>query len=148
MTAQDRKPIKSFRDLEVYQNLYRCCISVMKQIVPKLPEREKYDLADQLSRASKAAPRLVAEGYAKKHQRSGFQKYLDDAMAECNEVIVCLEQIKDIYHLENDLCQQLIDDYDKSARQLYKLAEAWDKFKNTRRNPLPITDAGRDNKSL
>ena len=148
MVEERKKLIKSFRDLDVYQNLYHACISVMKLIIPKLPPNEKYDLVDQLARASKAAPRLVAEGYAKKHQRSGFQKYIDDAMAECNETIVCLEQIKDIYNIEVELCKQLIDVYDKSARQLYKLAEAWDKFKNIRRKPIPLDNTGGDNKTV
>ena len=137
-----KKPIKSFRDLEVYQNLYQACILVMTKIVSRLPESEKYDLKDQLSRASKAAPRLVAEGYAKKHQKFGFQKYIDDAMAECNEIIVCLEQVKDIYKIENDLCKELIDVYDKSARQLFRLAEAWDKFKTRSRRTTPLDDTG------
>jgi four helix bundle protein len=121
MVIEHKNPIKSFRDLEVYQNLYRACVLVMTRIIPKLPESEKYDLKDQLGRASKACPRLVAEGYAKKHQKSGFQKYIDDAMAECNETIVCLEQIKDIYKIEIDLCKESIDVYDKSARQLFRL---------------------------
>ncbi len=126
--------IKSFRDLEVYQNSYDASIMMATRILPKLPESEKYDLKDQLSRSSKAVPRLIAEGFAKKHQKFWFQKYLDDAMAECNETIVSLEHVKDIYKLEIDLCNQLIDVYDKSARQLFRLAEAWDKFKNRRRS--------------
>jgi len=64
---------------------------VMKEILPELPENEKYDLRDQLSRSCKAVPRLIAEGYGKRHQRAGFQKYIDDAMAECNEMVVSLE---------------------------------------------------------
>jgi hypothetical protein len=40
--------------------------------------------------------------------------------------------------MENrELCNQLIDIYDKSARQLFNLAEAWDKFKNRRRKTTP-----------
>lgn len=126
----NEKPIKSFRDLEVYRNTYDACIVVANQVLPKLPAREKFDLIDQLSRSTKAIPRLIAEGYAKKHQRAGFQKYLDDAMAECNETVVSLEQAKDIYQIEVELCTQLVDIYDKSGRQLYKLGLAWDKFKN------------------
>ncbi|MBU0963876.1 four helix bundle protein [Patescibacteria group bacterium] len=129
---QQYKTIKSFKDLEVYQNLYKSCILVMTKIVPKLPQSERFDLRDQLSRSSKAAPRLVAEGYAKKHQKAGFQKYIDDAMAESNECVVSLEQVKDIYHIEDGLCNELIDTYDKSARQLFKLAIAWERFKNRR----------------
>lgn len=105
----------------------------MTKIIPKLPEIEKFDLKDQLSRSSKAVPRLIAEGYAKKHQKLGFQKYLDDAMAESNETIVGLEHTKDIYKIEIELCKELIDTYDKISRQLYKLSLAWDSFKNKRK---------------
>jgi len=129
------KPIKSFHDLEVYQNTYQTMILVMREIIPKLPESEKYNLKDQLSRSCKAIPRLIAEGYAKRHQKFGFQKYLDDAMAECNETIVGLEQSKDLYRVNPELCDKFIDIYDKSARQLFNLATAWYKFKDERRNP-------------
>lgn len=128
---ENRKRITSFRDLEVYQNTYKVCLEVTKKIVPKLPESEKYDLKSQLSRSCKAIPRLIAEGYAKRHQKSGFQKYLDDAMDECNETVVSLSQTKDIYgHLiDIALCENLIDIYDMSGRQLYNLASAWHRFK-------------------
>jgi four helix bundle protein len=129
MTEQKR--ITSFKDLEVYQLAYQFCIKVIKEILPKLPESEKYDLKDQMSRSTKAIPRLIAEGYAKRHQRMGFQKYIDDAMAECNETIVGLEQCKDIYgeRMKGISFIEIIDSYDKIGRQLYKLAEAWSRFK-------------------
>ncbi len=124
-----KKPIRSFRDLEVYVNTYSAMLLVMKELLPALPESEKYDLKDQLSRSSKAIPRLIAEGYAKRHQKAGFQKYLDDAMGECNETIVSIEQVRDIYDIKNKLCYKLIKIYDISGRQIYKLAEAWGNFK-------------------
>ena len=45
-----RKTIKSFRDLDVYQRSYNAMLSIFKKLFPKLPESEKYDLKDQLSR--------------------------------------------------------------------------------------------------
>jgi four helix bundle protein len=128
---ENKKKIVSFTDLEVYNNSYKAMLLVMKEIIPKLPNVERYDLKDQLSRACKSVPRLIAEGYAKRHQKAGFQKYIDDAMAECNEIIVSLNQSKDIYPEQTDvsLCNQLIDSYDKSARQLYKLGNVWNSFK-------------------
>lgn len=130
--------IKSFRDLEVYQNSYKAMIIVAKEVLPLLPPREKFDLTDQLSRSTKAIPRLIAEGYSKRHQKFGFQKYLDDAMAESNESIVSLEQCRDLYGLDNELTNNLVDIYDKCSRQLYKLRQAWSNFKtssdNARRN--------------
>jgi len=124
------KSITSFRDLDVYRNSYKACIEVMTKIIPSLPESEKFDLKKQLSCSAKAIPRLIAEGYAKRHQKYGFQKYLDDAMAECNETIVGMEMCRDIFgnYIDNKLCQELVNIYDVCGRQLYKLREAWGKF--------------------
>jgi len=125
-----KKTIKSFRDLRVYQESYGLALIVARELLPKLPRKERFDLVDQLSRSTKAIPRLIAEGYAKKHQRSGFQKYLDDAMAEGNETVVGVEMCKDLYGIDIGLCQKLVDGYDKIGRQLYKLAQAWRSFKS------------------
>lgn len=130
MPSEKEKPITSFRDLQVYQNSYSACIEVMTKIIPSLPESEKFDLKKQLSSSVKAIPRLIAEGYAKRHQKYGFQKYLDDAMAECNETIVGIEMCRDIFgqYVDKTLCEKLVSIYDVCGRQLYKLREAWGKF--------------------
>ncbi len=130
-----KKKITSFRDLDVYQRIYKAAIEVMTKIIPKLPDSEKYDLKDQLSRSSKSIPRLIAEGYAKRHQKHGFQKYLDDAMAESNETVVSLSQCRDIYpsYINIELCDKLIDTYDVSGKQLYRLEESWSRFKSKNR---------------
>ena len=128
---EEKKRITSFKDLDVYQNTYKSMLIVMKDIIPNLPDCERYDLKDQLSRACKAIPRLIAEGYAKRHQKFGFQKYIDDAMAESNEMNVSLSQVRDLYpkNIDIKICEDLIDMYDKSGRQLYKLGSAWTDFK-------------------
>jgi len=120
-----RKPIASFRDLEVYRNTYLGAVRVIKEVLPRLPSCEKFDLVDQLRRSSKAMPRLIAEGYAKRHQKMGFQKYLNDAMAECNETVVSLLQCQDIYGVK---CDELINLYEISGRQLYRLSAVWKNF--------------------
>lgn len=132
MTIALKKPIRSFFDLDVYQSTYEASLIVLREIIPKLPKEEQYDLADQLRRSAKAVPRLIAEGYSKRHQKKGFQKYLDDSMSESNETIVSLSHVKDAYQIEPELCTKLIDVYDKASRQLYKLAIAWNSFKERR----------------
>lgn len=125
-----KTPIRSFRDLDVYNSTYEASIDVNLNVVPKLPKEERYDLADQLRRSTKAIPRLIAEGYSKKHQKRGFQKYLDDAMAESNETIVSLSHVRDLYskYVDPSVVDRLIDVYDKSSRQLYNLARSWKNF--------------------
>jgi len=124
-----KKQIKNFRDLLVYQDSYDAMLLVIREIIPQLPYCERYDLKQQLSRSSKAIPRLIAEGYAKRHQKAGFQKYLYDALAESNETIVSLEQCKDIYKVNPELVKKLITIYDITSRRIYNLGKAWNNFK-------------------
>ncbi len=123
-------PIRSYKDLRVYQDSYAASIEVINKIIPALPKEEKYDLVDQMRRASKSIPRLIAEGYAKKHQKKHFQKYIDDAIGECNEMNVCLSHCKDLYPKKVDikLCERLIDIYDKIGKGLYRLGQNWRNF--------------------
>lgn len=141
---ESRSPVRTFHDLAVYQTAYRAMLEVFKHVLPALPIEEKYDLTDQLRRSTKAIPRLIAEGHAKRHQKKGFQKYLDDALAESNETMVSLTQAKDLYRSLVDVrvCERLIDTYDKISRQCYKLALAWDGFgpRNAARQPRDATE--------
>ena len=123
--------IKSFRDLDVYKSAYWAAVTIVKDVVTCLPDQEKYDLANQLRRSSKAIPALIAEGFAKKHQLKGFQKYLIDSIGECNETIVHLSYCIDIYggYIDQELCQDLIARYEVVCKQLYKLNIAWQNFK-------------------
>lgn len=126
--------IKSFKDLRVYQNVYEAAITVMTKIVSELPKNERYGLADQLGRSAKAIAPLIAEGFAKRHLPRSFQKYLDDAMGECNEVVVHLSYCIDLYgsNVDKQICTSLVDKYDLIGKQLNKLNQAWRSF--TRKN--------------
>lgn len=128
MLKKVSEPIASFYDLEVYQRSYKAAIIVIQQIIPKLPKEEKYDLADQLRRSTKAIPRLIAEGYSKRHQKKGFQKYLDDALGESNETIVSLQQARDIYNILPDLCSEMTQEYEIISKKIYKLSTVWISF--------------------
>ncbi len=128
--GEQKKVIRSFQDLDVYQRLYKAMLVTLKEIVPKLPQEEKYDLKDQLRRCCKASPALLAEGFAKRYQIRSWKKYLEDAMGECNEMIHHLSVAKDIYgnYINKPICLSLIKEYDIANRQLYRLHESWKNF--------------------
>lgn len=111
----------------VYQNLYKAMILVHTKVLVGLPKEEKFDLSDQMSRASKAGPALLAEGFAKRYQIRQWRKYLNDAIGESNEMIHHLSVCIDLYgkFVDIDLCREIIDLYDKSCRQITKLGQAW-----------------------
>lgn len=128
--GRKQDPIRSFRDLRVYQNLYRAMLMVLQEIVPKLPKEEKYDLQDQIRRACKAAPALIAEGFAKRYQRRNWQKYIDDTVGECNEMIHHLSVCIDVYgnQINARRCEEAVAIYDGACGQLYNLKKAWKDF--------------------
>jgi len=116
-----------FADLNVYKNLYQAMLRVHKEVLPKLPLSEKFGLIDQVGRASKSPCALIAEGYARRQSGKEWKKYLRDAMGECNEMIVHLSMIRDLYGavVGSVLCDELISIYNISGKQLYRLAESW-----------------------
>lgn len=124
---QKRKPIKSFIDLEVYQNFFKAAVLVIKEIVPRLPEDEQCGLRDQLDRGCRSPCVLIAEGFDKKHQKRSFKKYLDDAIKKCNEMITHSGLCRNLYPklVDVKLCDKLIDIYDKSLRQFSNLKKVW-----------------------
>ena len=128
--SKRKKSIKSFHDLEVYSRLYKLMLIVLKEIVPKLPAEERFDLKDQLRRCCKAGPALVAEGFAKRYQLRSWRKYLEDAMGECNEMIHHLSVCRDVYpdFIDKNLCQKLINEYDIVNRQIFYLRKSWKNF--------------------
>lgn len=50
-------------------------------------------------------------------------------MGESNETIVSLEQARDIYGVKPQMIGELISIYDRTGRQIFRLAECWSSFK-------------------
>jgi four helix bundle protein len=123
--------IRTYKDLDVYQRAYKASVIVMTKLIMRIPESEKRDLRDQLSRSSKSIPRLLAEGYARRNQARAFQKYLEDALGECNETQVSLNHCADIYgaYVDKSLCAELDKEYDIVGKQIYRLSQAWSRVK-------------------
>jgi four helix bundle protein len=130
----NKKPIRSFGDLEVYKRLYAAMLIVLKEIAPKLPEEEKYGLRTQMRRCCKSSPALLAEGFAKRYQQRSWKKYLEDARGECNEMIHHLGVCIDAYnnYIDAGLCQKMVETYDIANRQLYNLQIKWKDFNEKR----------------
>jgi four helix bundle protein len=95
------------------------------QFVLVFPDYEKFDLANQLRRASKSVPSNIAEGYAKRRSAKEFRAYLTTAMGSATEMEVHLEVAMELGYGDSGECQRLIGEYQIVARQLYRLIERW-----------------------
>jgi len=119
--------IKSFRDLEVYQEAYHLMIAIHKA-VKNLPVFERNDLASQMRRASKSCPANIAEGWAKRIFEKEFKKHLNSAIGSANEMEVHLETAKDLNYLGKDFCEELLLGYRRLGGKLTNLQRNWKTF--------------------
>jgi hypothetical protein len=60
-----RKPIRHFRDLEVYQNALETGLRVYERN-KKFPDEERYALTDQIRRSSRSVCSNIAEAWRKR----------------------------------------------------------------------------------
>ena len=119
--------IKTFRDLEVYQEAYSLMLIVHKA-VKNFPVYERHDLASQMRRASKSCPSNIAEGWAKRRFEKEFKKYLDSAIGSANEMEVHIETARDLDYWQRDFCQDLLQRYQQLGGKLTNLRNNWKTF--------------------
>ena len=55
--------IKSFEDLKAWQACRELKLFVSRQIVPKFPDHEKFELTRQIKEAARSTTANIAEGY-------------------------------------------------------------------------------------
>jgi hypothetical protein len=63
---EDRMPIRSFEDLEVYK-LARKFSRKASELIKKLPKEENYNLKAQMKRAKLSVTNNIAEGFGRYH---------------------------------------------------------------------------------
>jgi len=119
--------IKTFRDLEVYQEAYQLML-IVHQAVKKLPVYERHDLASQMRRASKSCPSNIAEGWAKRRFEKVFKQQLGDAIGSANEMEVHIETARDLQYLDKDFCEGLLLRYQRLGGKLNNLQKNWKTF--------------------
>jgi len=119
--------IKTFRDLEVYQESYKLMITV-HTAVKNFPVFERNDLSSQIRRASKSCPANIAEGWAKRRFEKEFKHHLDSAIGSANEMEVHIETARDLDYWQKDFSEDLLIRYQKLGGKLTNLQRNWKTF--------------------
>jgi four helix bundle protein len=126
-TDNEFMPIKSFLDLQVYQEALELAKEV-NNFIKLLPRDEKYLLSDQAKRASRAIPSLIAEAWSHRGLIKEFKSYLRDTMGEANEMMSHIEQARLFGYLDESKAKSLIERYDKLSAKLSKLKDNWQTY--------------------
>src|SRR6266478_6608238 len=85
-----RKPIRHFRDLDVYQNALAAGLLVY-DLSKKFPSEERCSLTDQIRRSSRPVCANIAEAWRKRRYAAAFVSKLSDSEGEAAETQVHIE---------------------------------------------------------
>jgi len=79
-------PIRTFEDLECWKACRSLRLFIARDILPKLPQEERYRMGDQLLRAARSTTANIAEGYGRFHHLDNA-KFCSNARGSCHEVL-------------------------------------------------------------
>jgi hypothetical protein len=126
-----KKPVRSFRDLDIYQKTLECAVIIIKDIKPKLT-RLKYDFLDNMINCAMSVPLFIGEAHSLRFASfDGGVALLEKSMAGCNKMIVYLEEMKGVYGAKIDagLVDDLIGRYADSRTKSFHLEKSWKRFR-------------------
>ena len=120
-------PVRTYRDIEAYQRA-KALVVPMHKLVTGFPAHERFDLCDQIRRASKSVVVNILEGYSHKDTPTRAKQFWRIAMGSANQMIEHLETAVALEYASQDICQPHMEQYTIVAKQLNKLIQVWRKF--------------------
>jgi four helix bundle protein len=119
--------IRSYRDLEVYRRA-KALVVPIHRLVEGFPAHERFDLCDQMRRASKSVVANIVEGYSDKDTPGKAKQLWRNAMGSANEIVEHLETAVALGYASQDTCRPYTEEYIITAKQLNKLIKNWRKL--------------------
>jgi len=108
-----------FKDLKAWQHAGRLAI-LSKAAIARLPESERYALADQWRRAVYSVALNIAEGASRRGIKD-FRKFLDIARSSLHEVEAILDLVAALDYLRSEDLAQIHAARQECARTVYGL---------------------------
>lgn len=123
----EHKPIRHFRDLDVYQNALAVGLRVY-ELMKRFPNEERYALTDQVRRSSRSVCANIAEAWRKRRYEAAFVAKLSDAESEAAETQVHLEFAFRHRYMANAEFESHDDAYEKINGQLVRMIDQSQKW--------------------
>ena len=122
-----KKPIRHFRDLDVYQNALETGLRVY-ELSKKFPDDERYALTDQIRRSSRSVCANIAEAWRKRRYTAAFISNLSDSEGEAAETQVHIEFASRHGYVGNTQFQTIDDAYEHILGQLVRMIDHPEKW--------------------
>jgi len=114
--------MKSYRDLDIYVESYQLALEVHRLSL-QMPQYELYETGSQIRRASKSITANIVEGYGRRKYKAEFIRFLIFSHSSCDETIVHLKFISDLYSNLKEEADVFIERYTELSKKIYKFIE-------------------------
>lgn len=119
--------IRSYRDLDVYQNAIEATMIVF-EMTKSFPPEERYSMVDQMRRSSRSVCANLGEAWRKRRYVAHFVSKLSDSEAEAEETRVWLDIALRCHYISQETFDDLDNRYDKILGQLVKMISSADNW--------------------
>ena len=75
----------NYRNLEIWRLARELVISIHEMTLTKLPKFEMFEQGSQIRRAIKSVKSNIVEGYGRRRYKQDFVRFVDYALASCDE---------------------------------------------------------------
>jgi four helix bundle protein len=120
---QKFKDMRDYQKLDVWRKAHLFTLQVYKEILPIMPNEEKFALTQQIRRATYSIPLNIVEGSGKNTDKD-FTSYLDNALGSAKEVEYAFILIRDLNYINEDLYAVV----NKSINEIKAMLIAFIKF--------------------
>lgn len=141
-----KKPVRGFRDLEIYQRAQELVLLVKTKVVPLIRGNEDLPVRE-IKEAVSGIPEKIAEAHSRRFEdKKKAIELLNDAKADCNKLTVYVDQVASMPVIDpisaetsvkdednvgsgtQELCWDLIKRLGTLRMKIYNLQKAWQKF--------------------
>ena len=115
----------NYRNLEVWQIARELVIAIHEMTLTKLQKFELFEEGAQIRRSSKSVKSNIVEGYGRRRYKQEFIRYIDYALASCDETTDHLDTLVATKSLRDpQLAEQLNAKLDELGRKLNRFLQS------------------------
>jgi len=126
-----KKPVRGFRDLEIYQKTQETAAQVVR-LLPKILEGKNYPAEKKVIEMALDIPSQIARAHSQRYEdRPGALRRMEEILQRCDWMIVHLEQARDIFSQEEGdkaALTEIIRRYGLVRVKIRNLFKAWKRW--------------------
>ena len=119
--------IRSHRDLKVWQKGMEATMAIYAA-VQKFPDKERFNLTDQILRSSRSVPANISEAWRKRRYSAAFVSKLNDAEGEAAETQTHIEVAKRCRYLTDAQAETMDHSYEEIISMIATMANHPEKW--------------------